>query len=138
MPGPFARHWTLDPDVTFLNHGSFGACPRTVLEAQQRLRDELERQPVRFFVRHFHDRLDAAREMLAGFVGADPGCIAAVPNATTAVNSVLRSLRLGPDDELLVTDHEYNACRNALDFVAERGPAPGWWTVPCRRSPMES
>src|SRR6266550_3303752 len=90
MPSDLARFWTLDPAVAFLNHGSFGACPRPVLEAQQRLRERLERQPVRFFV----------------------------PNATTAVNAVLRSLALAPGDQLLVTDHAYNACRNVLDFVA--------------------
>jgi isopenicillin-N epimerase len=123
MPNPFAQHWTLDPDLAFLNHGSFGACPRTVLEEQQRLRDELERQPVNFFVRDLPDRLDAARRRLASFVGADPEGLAAVPNATTGVNAVLRSLDFGPGDELVTTDHEYNACRNALDFVAGRSGA---------------
>ena len=115
-----AGHWTLDPDVAFLNHGSFGACPRVVLEAQQEIRAEIERQPVEFFVRRLADRLDRARERLAAFVGADPEALVAVPNPTTGVNAVLRSLTFEPGDELLVTDHEYNACRNALDFVAER------------------
>jgi isopenicillin-N epimerase len=123
MGSALARHWVLDPGVVFLNHGSFGACPRVVLEAQQRVRDEIERQPVRFFVRRFNDRLDAARERLAEFLGADPACVAAIPNATTGVNAVLRSLPFGPGDELLVTDHEYNACRNALDFAAARSGA---------------
>lgn len=112
--------WTLDPSVTFLNHGSFGACPRPVLEAQQRIRDELEREPVRFFVHRFEPLLDAARDALAAFVGADADDLVFVPNATTGVNTVLRSLPLGPADELVVTDHEYNACRNALDAAAER------------------
>ena len=123
MGSALAHHWTLDPEVTFLNHGSFGACPRVVQQAQQRIRDEIERQPVRFFVRRLNDRLDAARERLATFLGADPAGLVAVANATTGVNAVLRSLPFGPDDELLVTDHEYNACRNAIEFVGGRSGA---------------
>jgi isopenicillin-N epimerase len=115
--------WALDPDVVFLNHGSFGACPRVVLAAQQRLRDELEREPVRFLSRELEGRLDAARAALAAFVGADPDDLAFVTNATTGVNTVLRSLALSPGDELVTTDHTYNACRNALDLVAARSGA---------------
>src|SRR5881628_2364797 len=118
MPYDLARFWTLDPPVAFLNHGSFGACPRPVLEAQQRLRERLERQPVRFFVRDLEALLDDARRVLAAFLGAEPEGLVFVTNATTAVNAVLRSLALAPGDQLLVTDHAYNACRNALDFVA--------------------
>jgi isopenicillin-N epimerase len=123
MPGDLAHHWTLNPEVTFLNHGSFGACPRVVLEAQQRIRDEIEREPVRFFLRELPGRLDAARKKLAAFLGAETEGVAFVTNATTGVNTVLRSLRFGPGEELLVTDHEYNACRNALDFAAGRSSA---------------
>lgn len=118
-----AAHWTLDPAVVFLNHGSFGACPRLVLEAQARLRARLEAEPVRFFIRDLEKLYDHAREALAAFVGADADDLAMVPNATTGVNAVLRSLRFEPGDELLVTDHAYGACRNALDWVAERAGA---------------
>ncbi len=110
--------WPLDPDVVFLNHGSFGSCPRPVLEFQQQIRARLERQPVQFFVRDLEGLLDTARAALAEFVGADVDDLVFVPNATTGVNSVLRSLRFERGDELMVTDHEYNACRNALDFAA--------------------
>jgi isopenicillin-N epimerase len=116
-------HWGLDPRVTFLNHGSFGACPRAVLAAQERLRDEMERDPMHFFVREFEGRVDRARASLAGFVGADPDDLVPVANATQAVNAVLRSLAFEPGDELLVGDHEYNACRNALEFAAARAGA---------------
>lgn len=112
--------WALDPAVVFLNHGSFGACPVPVLERQQRLREELEREPVRFLSRELERRLDEARAALGSFVGADPDDLAFVPNATTGVNTVLHSLRFQAGDELLTTDHAYNACRNALARTAER------------------
>ena len=111
------QHWTLDPAITFLNHGSFGATPRVVLEQQNAYRAQMEREPVRFFVRELEPLLDAARNELAEFLGADPKGLAFVPNATAGVNAVLRSLDLDKFDELLVTTHEYNACRNALDYV---------------------
>ncbi len=115
---PFAELWPLDPSVAYLNHGSFGACPRAVVEFQAELRRELEREPVDFLVRRLPGRLAAAREALGRFVAADPGDLAFVPNATTAVNTVLRGLRPEPGDELLTTDHAYAACRKALDHVA--------------------
>ena len=110
----------LDPGVVFLNHGSFGSCPLPVLEFQRQLRDRLERQPVQFLVRDLEPLLDQARAAAAAFVGARPEDIVFVNNATSGVNTVLRSLLFQPGDELLVTDHEYNACRNALEFVAAR------------------
>src|SRR5262245_41064013 len=99
-----SRFWRLDPNVTFLNHGSFGSCPRPVLDFQRTLRDRLERQPIQFLVRELEPQLDAARADLARFVGADPDNLVFVSNATTGVNAVLRSLPLAADDEILVTD----------------------------------
>jgi isopenicillin-N epimerase len=110
--------WPLDPRIVFLNHGSFGACPAEVLRHQSALRDELEAEPVRFLSREIDDRLQAAREALGAFLGADADDLAFVSNATSGVNAVLRSLALRPGDELLTTDHAYGACRNTLEFVA--------------------
>ncbi|MFQ5992042.1 MAG: aminotransferase class V-fold PLP-dependent enzyme [Nitrospiraceae bacterium] len=115
-----ASYWPLDPGVVFLNHGSFGACPRPVLEAQQHFRDQLERDPVHFMVRELEPLLDEARRDLAAFVGVEPIHLAFVPNTTTGINTVLRSLPFRPQDQLLTTTHAYNACRNALDFVAQQ------------------
>ena len=118
-----ASHWQLEPEIVFLNHGSFGACPRAILEQQRVFRDELEREPVRFFERQYGDSMMAAREALGAFLGAPAGDLAFVANATGGVNTVLRSIDWQPGDELLVTNHEYNACRNAIDFVAQRAGA---------------
>jgi isopenicillin-N epimerase len=113
----------LDPKILFLNHGAFGACPRRVLEFQNEWRERMERQPLQFLVREREKALDGARETLAQFVGTDADDLVFVPNATSGVNSVLRSLPFQRGDELLVTNHEYNACRNALDDVAQRSGA---------------
>jgi len=114
--------WKLDPEVDFLNHGSFGACPRVVLDYQNEIRDRIERQPIQFLVRELEEEIDAARGVLADFLGAELGGLVFVPNATFGVNTVLRSLesefRADSGCELLVTDQEYNACRNALDATA--------------------
>ncbi|MEZ4466763.1 MAG: aminotransferase class V-fold PLP-dependent enzyme [bacterium] len=113
-------HWALDPDVRFLNQGSFGACPRTVLATQRALQDELERQPVRFFLRTLPPLLAAARERVAALVDAPADDLAFVTNASTGINTVLRALDLRPGDALLTTDHAYQACRRTLEFIAAR------------------
>lgn len=115
--------WLLDPGVTFLNHGSFGSCPGAVLDYQTQIRERLERQPVRFLVRELEPLWDAARDALANFVGASADDLVFVTNATTGVNTVLQSLHFREGDELLVTNHEYNACRNALNVAAQRSGA---------------
>ena len=111
--------WILDPAIRFLNHGSFGACPRPVLDRQAELRDRLERDPHRFLVHDAPRLLDASRERLARFVGADPSDLVFLDNATTAVNTVLASL-LEPGDEVLTTNHGYRACNNAAAAWAGR------------------
>ncbi|HTS81147.1 MAG TPA: aminotransferase class V-fold PLP-dependent enzyme, partial [Myxococcaceae bacterium] len=122
-PPPLAAHWALDPGITFLNHGAFGACPREVLALQTELRARMERDPIDFLTRAVEPLLDEARARLGAFLHADPDDLAFVDNATTGVNTVLRSLPLRPGDELLTTDHAYNACANALRAVAEAAGA---------------
>jgi isopenicillin-N epimerase len=123
MPSDLARHWALDPAITFLNHGSFGATPRAVLEAQAGWRDRMEAQPVQFLARDLPGLLADTRAALGAFVGAEPDDLAFVANATGAVNAVVRSLRFEPGDELVTDDHEYNATINVLRHVAERDGA---------------
>jgi isopenicillin-N epimerase len=113
----------LEAATTFLNHGAFGACPRAVLARQRELRDQMEREPVRFFIRELEPLLDAARHALGRFLGAPADDLVPVPNATFGVNCVLRSLDFKPGDEILVTDHEYNASSNAAFYAAERAGA---------------
>jgi isopenicillin-N epimerase len=122
-PAAEPQHWLLDPEVIFLNHGAFGACPKRVLERQAEWRARIERQPLQFVGRDLEGHLDSARETVAAFVGARAEDLVFVPNATSGVNAVVRSLSFDKGDELLVTDQEYNACRNALNFAAERAGA---------------
>ena len=115
--------WDFDPEITFLTHGTFGACPRPVLEYQAELVRRMEANPIAFFDRALEEHLDAARREVAAFLHADPEGMVVVPNATTGVATALASLRLRPGDELLTNDHEYNATLNQLDAVAERARA---------------
>jgi len=112
----------LDPEVVFLNHGSFGACPRPVFEAYQRFQRELERQPVQFMglERRFPELLDDARLRLASYLGADPRNLVFVPNASTGLNAAIRSLELRGGDEVQIGDAEYGGMRILWEFVARR------------------
>jgi len=115
--------WDFDPEITFLTHGTFGACPRPVLEYQAELVRLMEANPIRFFDRELEERLDTARREVAAFLNADPAGVVVVANATSGVATVLASLRLRPGDELLTNDHEYNATLNQLDAAADRARA---------------
>jgi isopenicillin-N epimerase len=99
----------LDPEVTFLNHGSFGACPRAVFERYQEWQLELEREPVLFLARRLDGLLAEARGALGEYVGADPDDLVFVPNATSGVNIAAWPLGLQPGDEVLSTNLEYGA-----------------------------
>ncbi len=118
-----AENWILSKDTCFLNHGSFGATPVAVLEEQTRLREKIENDPVRFFERDYIPLMSSSIKKLAEFMNADPKGMALVKNTTEGVNTVLRSLVLNPGDEILVTNHSYQACWNAVDFVTERAGA---------------
>jgi isopenicillin-N epimerase len=107
----------LDPGVTYLNHGGYGACTVPVFERYQELQRELERNPTEFLGRRFDALVGEAREALGGFVGARPDDLVLVPNSTSALNAVIRSLRLAPGDEVLTTRHEYGAVLRTWEFV---------------------
>jgi isopenicillin-N epimerase len=110
----------LRPGVIFLNHGSFGACPRPVFAAYQEWQRELEAQPVEFLGRRGRGLLAEARRALGAYVGAAADDLVYVPNSTFALNVVARALPLTPGDEVLATDHEYGAMERAWTFVCER------------------
>src|SRR6266436_4582712 len=107
-PSPFRRYWALKRGSTFLNHGSFGACPKPILELQTELRRKMEAEPVQFLWRRYEEWLEPARAAIAAFIGARAQDLVFVTNATTAANAVVRSLKLRPGDTILTTTHEYN------------------------------
>jgi isopenicillin-N epimerase len=115
--------FSLDPEVTFLNHGSFGACPRPVFEVYQQWQRELEREPVEFIIRRLPDLLAEARAALAEYVGAQADDVTFVPNAGTGVNMAARAVELQPGDEVLATDLEYGALNFTWEWVCERAGA---------------
>jgi isopenicillin-N epimerase len=122
-PEELRREFLLDPEVAFLNHGSFGACPRPVFARYQAWQRELEREPIDFLDRRLPALLADARTALAGYVGCSTHDLAFVQNATTGVNLAARSLALAPGDEVLATDLEYGACDLAWDWVCRRAEA---------------
>jgi isopenicillin-N epimerase len=120
MPTNLRELFLLDPSVAFLNHGSFGACPREVLDAYQAWQFELERQPVEFFARRYYDLLREARHVLGAYVGAGPDDLVYVPNATYGLNEVGRSVPLREGDEVLATNHEYPAFENMWPHICRQ------------------
>ena len=118
---PWASFWKLDPDTTYLNHGSFGPSPLPVQQARAAWSERLERQPMRFFCQEMEAELDSASAVLAEFLQTLPERLALIDNATVAMNVVATSLDLKPGDEVLITDHEYGAVKNI-------------WQAMCRES----
>jgi isopenicillin-N epimerase len=113
----------LEPGVDFLNHGSFGAVPRVVFEAQTEWRRRIEAAPVEVIARRRLELIDAAKEQVGRWLGMKPNDFGLVTNATEGVNAVLHSLRFSPGDELLTTTHVYNAVRQAMKFTSARSGA---------------
>ncbi len=128
-----AHHWRLDPDLVFLNHGSFGACPTPVVEAQQQMRDRIEREPVSFFCDELFHQTDRSRKAIASLTGGRPEDYVFLANATQSVATVLDNALmgvglpggkpLGPGDEILINSHEYPACQNIIRRAAARAGA---------------
>jgi isopenicillin-N epimerase len=123
MEPNFKDLFLLDPEVVFLNHGSFGACPKPVFETYQRLQTELERQPIEFLGRRVEERMAEARASLASYLGCDEDEVVYFPNPTTAINMVVRSLDLRAGDEILSTDHEYGAMNRTWRFICQKRDA---------------
>jgi len=107
----------LDPDVAYFNHGGYGACAVEVFDEYQRWQRELERDPTDLLSRRFLPSLADARAVLAAFVGARADDLVFTPNATAALNAVIRSLRIRPEEEILTTKHEYGAILRTLGFI---------------------
>ncbi|RZD33883.1 MAG: aminotransferase [Methanobacteriota archaeon] len=115
-----SKHWILDPNITFLNHGSFGACPKLILDEQTKLRTCLESDPVTFMESTARELWAESLVRLSKFINADSEGMTFVTNATSGVNTVLKSLDLKPNDEIIVLDHSYQACWNAVDFITKK------------------
>ncbi len=116
------KYFLLDPSVTFLNHGSFGATPKPVFNEYQRWQRELENQPVEFLGRRHNALMHISREVLAKYLGTSTENVIYAQNVTIALNIVARSLDLGTGDEVLSTDHEYGAMDRTWRFLSkERG-----------------
>ncbi len=125
------EHWALDPAIVHLNHGSFGGCPRSVLDAANAIRARVEGAPMRFYVLDWQTELDRARSAVAAFIGADPERTVFVPGATAGVALALGAVELAAGDEILTTSHVYPACRYQLMRLAEaRGARISFVDVP--------
>ena len=118
-----SKYWILDEETIFLNHGSFGATPEIVLEEQRRWQLLLERDPVKFFEEIAPDALINSRKAIADLVNCDHNDLALIENATSGVNTILRSLNFEKGDEIIVPNHAYQACRNTIDYIAEKSGA---------------
>jgi len=123
-PVPIAQNirekWMLDPKITYLNHGCFGARSKKVFTAQLQRLQQFEADPIGMLDRRGKELINHAKSILGPFIGAKPENFGFVTNATGGVNAVLRSLKLNPGDEILTTNHVYNAVRKTMNHLAER------------------
>ncbi len=114
----FSRHWCLKESIAFLNHGSFGACPRAVMNERAELLETIEGDPMEFLLERHQPLLRQALSRIEDFTGAEPGSIVMVENATTGINTILSNLRLSRGDSIMVSDQEYFSSNNALRETA--------------------
>jgi len=114
------NEWSIDTNYLFLNHGSFGACPINIIEKQQYYKLELEKQPLRFMVRLLPELIEKSKQKLADFINTSNKNIVFVRNATTGVNTILNSLNLTHEHEVIITNHIYPACKIAINYFAEK------------------
>lgn len=136
---PNRRFWHFAPGLIYLNHGSYGAVPRAVLHAQEKLRKQFQGNPTDFVIRQLPNLWARARHDLARFLKADPMGLVFIRNATEGVNTVLASFPLQRGDEILVTSHGYNACTNAVRAIAARSGArvvEAWLPFPCQSAEL--
>lgn len=117
---PYLKHWDLDTSMTFLNHAAFGATPRAVMQQQTAYRAQLERQPLRFFMREQEQLIAKSKQKLGAFIGANPDNFVFVQNATQGVNTILHSLKPEKDDEWLITSLNYGACVETFKWYAQK------------------
>lgn len=122
-PKPMKSLFLLDPAITFLNHGSFGACPQPIFEEYQRFQLKLENEPVNFFLKEQIGYLQIAKDRLSGYIGCHSNDFFFTPNPTFAVNTIMRSLSLNPDDEILTTNHEYGSMDRTWNFYCKKSGA---------------
>jgi len=114
------EQFLLKENIIFLNHGSFGACPKPIFDEYQRLQLELEQDPVDFIQNKSNGYLKKAKESLASFIGCKPNDFYFTQNPTMAINTVVRSLNLHPGDEILTSDHEYGAMDKTWNFICKK------------------
>src|SRR5688572_1920276 len=110
----------IDKSITFLNHGSFGSCPKPIFEEFQRFQMQLETEPVYFMQKSLTGYLKTARESLSKFIGCNAQDVFFTPNPTFAVNTIMRSLKLQAGDEILTTNHEYGAMDRTWNFYCKK------------------
>ena len=123
----------LDPNITFLNHGSFGSCPRPIFQEYQKWQKKLERQPVQFMMDKVYPALKKSRIALSEFIGCNEDGLIFFQNPTTATTNIIYNLDLKPGDEVLMTNHEYGALvrawtawgkRTGVKIVQQNIPVP--------------
>jgi isopenicillin-N epimerase len=119
----FKNLFTLDPNIIFLNHGSFGACPKPVFETYQAWQRQLEAQPVLFLARKLPDLDRIARQALGAYLSTNADNLVFIPNATHGVNIIARSIIFNAGDEILSTDHEYGACDYTWEYICQKTQA---------------